>query len=532
MKSDNTETKGRRQLLAAAYPIQALKGWLSKHVVVPPGRQGVALFRSGRYELFPAGENRVITDLDRFKGDGAGFWAGYIPKDPFKATLTITNLLSGDDVLMDLSLLCTLEVREPVRFFTEVVIPQREIPAEAFVIGADDLFKSFANLVRNYTAQDLVDGNLDSDLVQKAFLVISPNLQDQGLILLSIDLVTCWRQEDRLLIEEQIFLLEQKMADLAFEKQLSEVENQNELAAFLEANGVPLPASARLVKTAEKGQQENAGNLYRAWVGGQREGHQPGRNFRLKSLIKQTLDDASDKKRNIYKPRWWLPRTIWMIVVLAIAIGLHILLTQASQNLEWAGRNEFYIAIWLFALGVVLESAAVLFKNWEKLFTSDIDTIDAIGLDQLRIKDRQVVSRIVREQCQLELGTQKETLNELRSRVFQAGDTDLALEMRRIEQKIDDFQEKIKDERFGAAPYLRSDIRISEKTWLTFMDNEEYLLIQAALLTENAHSLQVMFGNSQLSQESIQEFEVELDAFMKSFSVRGRILHTKELDQL
>jgi hypothetical protein len=114
-------------------------------------------------------------------------------------------------------------------------------------------------------------------------------------------------------------------------------------------------------------------------------------------------------------------------------------------------------------------------------------TLSMIGLDQLRIKDRQVIDRIVREQCQLELGIQKETLNELRSRVFHAGDTDLALEMRQIEQKIEDFIAKTKDDNFGAAPYLRSDIRISEKTWLTFMDSEEILLIQAALLTENVH---------------------------------------------
>jgi hypothetical protein len=79
---------------------------------------------------------------------------------------------------------------------------------------------------------------------------------------------------------------------------------------------------------------------------------------------------------------------------------------------------------------------------------------------------------------------------------------------------------------------LRSDIRISEKTWRTFMDNEEYLLIQVALLTEAAHHLQVLFSNSQLSHDPFQEYEAELDSFMKNFSVRGRILHTKELDQL
>jgi hypothetical protein len=532
MKTDKSAENEQRTLLAAAYPIQALKGWLSKHVDVPPGRQGIALFRSGKYELFSSGENRVITDLDRYKGLGAGFWAGYLPKEPFKATLTITNLLSGDDVLLDLSLLCTLEVHDPVRFFTEVVITRREIPAGSFVIGEAELFTAFANLVRKYAAQDLVDGNLDRDLVQKAFLVINPSLQDQGLSLETIDLVTCWRQEDRLAIEQHIFQLEQKMTDLQFEKKLAEAEDQNELNAFLEANGVDLPTPMRVVKSAQGEGQENAGNIYKTWVGTQTEGQKPGRNFRLKSLlIKQTLDDANRKKRSAYKPRWWLPRTVWIIVVLAAAIGLTIFLNHASKTLEWAGRSEFYIAIWLFALGALLESAKALFKEWEKLFATDIDTVDMIGLDQLRIKDRQVIDRIVREQCQLELGIQRETLNELRSRVFHAGETDLALKMRQIEQKIEDFIAKTKDDNFGAAPYLRSDIRISEKTWLTFMDSEEILLIQAALLTENVHSLQVMFAHSQLNLDPVLEFEVDLDAFVKSFSVRGRILHTNELDQ-
>lgn len=529
MKNGKPEEKGRRQHLAAAYPIHELKGWLSKHLVVPPGRQGIALFRSGKYELFPAGENRVITDLDRIKGDGAGFWAGYIPKEQFTGALTVNNLLSGDDVLLDLSLLCTLDVQDAVRFFSETVIFQGEIPAGSFVIGADTVFQSFANVIRNYAAQDLVDGNLDTELVEKAYRALSPNLQDQGLILQSIDLVTCWRQEDRLLIEEQIFILDQKMADLAFDKKLAEVENEQELNAFLEANGVHLPASPRVIG---KEIREKAGDLYKTWIGGQRVEQQPGRNFRLKNLIKQRLDDASERKHRVYKPRWWLPRTVWIIVVLATAIGLTVFLNHASQTLEWAGRNEFYIAIWLFALGAILDSVKALFKGWEKLFSMDIETANTIGLDQLRIKNRQVIDRLVREQSTLELGIQQETFNELRSRVFQAGDTDLALEMRRIEQKLDDFKEKIKDDNFGAAPYLKSDIRISEQTWFTFMDNEEYLLIQAALLTESAHSLQVLFTNAQLSHESFQEYEAELDSFIKNFSVRGRILHTKELDQL
>lgn len=60
-------------LLAKAYPLQELKGWISKQLLVPPGKTGIAVFMDGKTELFTSGENQVLTDLDRLMGKGQVF---------------------------------------------------------------------------------------------------------------------------------------------------------------------------------------------------------------------------------------------------------------------------------------------------------------------------------------------------------------------------------------------------------------------------------------------------------------------------
>ena len=90
-----------QNMIAKAYQLHELKGWISKQLIVPPGRTGIAVFADGKTELFTSGENRVITDLDRFLGKGAGFWAGYIPSDTFTTSISVTNLLSGENKLLD-----------------------------------------------------------------------------------------------------------------------------------------------------------------------------------------------------------------------------------------------------------------------------------------------------------------------------------------------------------------------------------------------------------------------------------------------
>jgi hypothetical protein len=521
---------GEGHPLALALPLSKLQGRFGKSLRVPPGRKGIAFLKEGEHQLFDPGEVQVLSPADRLKGDGAGFYAGYVPQQPFNGMLKMTNLLSADEVLLDLSLLCTLKVSDPALFFIEEVLPKGSLPGGTFLFDRPELFHTFANFMRNYLAEDLVNGKIDSELIGRAFTVISPIISAQGLRLESIDLVTCWKRADRLLIEKQVLELDHKMGDLVFEQQLAAVKDAQDLEQFLEANDLKIAGKAGLSNAVRAKSIRNANENITAWVAGQKLSQQPGQNFRLKSLlIKKELDQAKQVDASRYKPRWWLPRTLWMVAVLIIAAGLTYVLTRASETLPWAGRSEFYIAVWMFALGALLESAAAIFKNWEKFFEKDVEGVNATGLDQFRLKDRTSVDLLVREQCTMELQLQRDIINELRGRVYQAGNSDLALEMRRLEIKIEDFANRIRNNGFGPPPYLREDARISEVTWNNLMDQEEMLLIKGALLSEEAHALQQRFSTDDFNATSLKDFESELDEFYKSFATRERVVHSPEL---
>ena len=515
--------------LAVAYPIQELKGWLSKHMEVPPGRAGIALFRDGRVVHYPAGDNRVITDLDRFKGNGGGFWAGYLPTQPFNATLSVDNLVSADKVLVDLSMLCTLKVFDAKRFFVEEVIPRREVTSGVFVFDKPELFKLISNFVMNYSAQDLVDGSLDAELVGRVTKALNLVLANSGLTLEGIELVTCWRKDDRLVVEQQLMAFEEKMADLEFEKKLSQAEFQKELSSLKSETGFGVKVRTGFDEPDGEKKSQSLREKVTAWLADRHFADQPGANFRVKAIMAEKIADSPIQEGEThYKPRWWLPRAVWMVSVFLIAVGLTVFLNKASETRAWLGNSEFYIAIWVFVLGVMIESAAALFKGWEKLFEQEHPAVNHIGLAHLKIKDRHTINQLVKDQCQMELGLQQNMLNELRSRVYQSQNMDMALELKRLESKIEDFTGRIKENSFGLPPYLREDIKLSRQNWNIHMENEEMLLVMAGLLSDQVNQLQIKFNDSNLQDQDLKGYETNLDVLYKTFALRERVLQTTD----
>lgn len=532
MQKKNEEMVNQGSMLAVAYPIQELKGWLSKHIQVPPGRVGIALFRDGRVVHYPAGDNRVITDLDRFKGDGGGFWAGYLPGQPFSATLMVENLISADKVLVDLSMLCALKVFDAKRFFVEEVIPRREVTSGVFVFDKPELFKIISNFVMNYSAQDLVDGSLDAELIGRVTKALNVVLANSGLALEGIELVTCWRKDDRLVVEQQLLALEEKLADLEFEKKLSQAEFQKELSSLKSETGPGVKVRTDFDESNGEKKSQSLREKVTAWLADLRSADQPGANFRVKALMAEKIADSPiHEDETHYKARWWLPRVVWMVSVFLVAVGLTVFLNKASETRAWLGNSEFYIAIWVFVLGVMIESAAALFKGWEKLFELEHPSVNYIGLAHLRIKDRQMINQLVKDQCLMELGLQKNILNELRSRVYQSQNMDMALEIKRLESKLEDFIGRIKENGFGAPPYLREDIKLSKQNWNIHMENEEMLLVMAGLLSDQVNELQIKFNDKDLQDQDLKGYETNLDVLYKTFALRERVLQSTDGNQ-
>ena len=513
-------------LLAKAWPLEELKGLIGKKLTVPAGKTGIAVFKDGKSELFTSGENRVISSFDRLAGKGAGFWAGYIPEEHFSVIVSITNLLSGDDKLLDLNLLCDVSVNDPKNFFLNVVVPPRELKNQSVAIDIPELFSGFATIIRNYTAEDLIKGELDAEISKKAKSLLGLMLPEKGIKFEALTMVSFWRQEDRLAIEEQLFLLDQKMKDIEFDKKLAEVESKEEFDQLLNSNGIEMPKQASIFSFFKPTKKNDLNQLVQEI----KNEDQPGHNFRMKSLlIKKEIDKASPKKNPILQ-NWWVPRVIWMVFVLLIALGATFYLTKGAEKFEWMGNQAFYIAIWTFAIGAIIESVTKLFKQWEAFFADSPYQSNVLGMDNIKFKDRQEIDELVREQLGMELGMQRDIFNELRSRVYKMGEEDLALELRRVERKIDEGRQKVKDLKIGKPAYLREDMKLTKTAWNYLMDEEEIILVKAALLSEEAQTIQLEAGNPQKIASKLSDYETKLDSFINAFIARERVLHTESLN--
>jgi len=511
-------------MLAKACTLQELPGWFNKHLTVPSGWTGIKLFPDGRKELFTSGERLRISGLDRILGKGAGVWMGFIPSGNFNATFSMTNLLSGDNQLLEFSILCDVSVENEGKFFQEVVIPHKEISKGNLVIDLPELFFSLAALIRNYSAEDLTHGRLDEEIIRNVQTLLGITLPGKGLKLENVLFISLWKQEERLAIEEQLFILDQKMKDLEFEKKLAEIENEEEWKQLLSNNGIELNNQATILPSGNIGKNTDK---VRNWIQGLKNDNQPGHNFRLKALLlKKDIDSVSPKKTPNIK-YWWLPRATWMLFVIIAACGATFFLNRMSARITWAGRSEFYIAIWMFTLTVLIESVSKLYKQWEAFFVELEKTSNTLGLDNFKFKEKRLVDKVVREQSRMEFALQRDVLNGLRSRIYAMGDEGLAFELKRVERKIEDFIPRINDPNIGKPVYLREEINLSITSWNLLMDKEEMILIKAALLSEDAQELQSNANAPELIASKLAEYEINLDVFMSDFVARERLLHSE-----
>ena len=62
------------------------------------------------------------------------------------------------------------------------------------------------------------------------------------------------------------------------------------------------------------------------------------------------------------------------------------------------------------------------------------------------------------------------------------------------------------------------------------MDEEEIILVKAALLSEEAQTIQLEAGNPQKIASKLSDYETKLDSFINAFIARERVLHTESLN--
>lgn len=522
--------------LARAFRFKELLGWIGKSLEVPPGRLGVVVTKDGKGRTLPTGRHRLLTAFQRLRGRGIGLAAGYVPAGEFDTPLKAPYILSGDGELLDLGLVGTLEITDPLRYFTEVVIPQGQVWSMEVDLSDEAAQDALNAITTKFAAADLIHG-LPPRLAAELLASINPFLSTRGMRINSIPLKTFSSPADRVAIAEKVQSLNEnkRLQDPALEAKLKDIEDQAQLEDFARQLDPDLGkfVSFQLDRESlEKGvttAKARIGGALRAWLTVETKKGEGRRRWRLEGLIRQKQEDAKTPPRLKIRrppPGWWLPRTVWIIFVILTGLALTGILNWIARAASWDNRMEVLLVIWGFVIIAVLESIKALYEKRETIEEETWMLPGYQRLDNLVSNDRLWADELVREQCQKELKHVRETLQDIRSREYKRGKTGLSLKLRNeLERNAEDCAEKVGRQDYGCPPYV-TDLRVNRRAWLQMLDIDEDLLLYANALSDKAHLLQQKSQASELTDEMVADMDVDIMKFCNRFFERGRPLQT------
>jgi len=509
--------------LGRAFHLKELKGYFEKWIDIPPGRTGVVLDADGNGRTLAAGRHRLLTVYQRLRGRGVGLAAGYVPLGLFSLPMSIPYLLSGDGELVDISLVCVLEISDPLKFFKEVVLPKRILQTMEMDVNDEMARNALGAVTTKYAAADLAHGlppRLSSELLNAMGMLAA----ERGLSIKNIPLVLFSRSEDRLVIAEKTQALQERLQDVALQAKMAEIENQAQLDEFIQQVDPEVDKVAHVQLN-----QDKPANNAAAWKkpgeylhtlfggGGQGNGRQDGL---IGKLFRQK---GHTQAKTVRLPRfWWLSRALWMVVVVLIGLVLTSLVNRFASAASTDGKMGLLLLIWGFVVGVVLDTIKVLYEKWETVEEIVRESSGSARLEELVGNDRSWADQLVREQCQKELGHVYEILQDIRTREFKRDKTDMALKLRNeLERNTEDAIKKIGNSDYGRPPYV-TDLHIDRYAWNAMLNYDDDLLGYAYALSDKGHLLQQKSQANELDMAMLVNFDSDISTFCNRFFERAR----------
>ena len=530
--------KENQNYLARAYKLKDLAGRLGKYLEVPPGRRGITISSNGDVSTFSPGRHRVLSAVGRLLGRAAAFRAGVIRDGSFTAWVKAENLLSGDDELVDASLLCEVEIVDEERFFTQQVLPRRVIHGNSIDISSEAGWELFGALIRRYAVADLIHGAPTEHMLPQIRAGLDPILVDQGLQLGYLQMLSFWRTEDRALAAEKALVFKDRLRDAELEEKMARIETETQFDDFVrqlepgmeEKIGLH-PVEVRDEDAAAEGEGKSLSILdsFRTWINFESKKDERGRHFRIDGLFRRLGNKKDTPLRGRKQPkRWWLPRVLWMGFVLVAAYGLTRLVNWIAGAAESGARWEFYLTIWGFAAIVIFESLRTLFQRREELEEVHWAEPGTTFVDDLVGQDRVQADGLIRNQCESDLRNAQDMLNDLRSRVYQSGAEDLALRMKVMEKKFQESRKLVMDINVGVPPYV-TDLKVSRRMWDDLLDYDEQLLVRSSAMSDDVQLLQQEFAQgAEITPEILDQLEGRLDAILHQFKNRNQALRAPD----
>jgi hypothetical protein len=215
-------------------------------------------------------------------------------------------------------------------------------------------------------------------------------------------------------------------------------------------------------------------------------------------------------------------RTIYILGLLLVGVSMTgLAIWLAAQGASWERILPFLTVVWIAVVHQILDSLKKIIERREEIRQANWIQPGGSRLEDLAGRDSQQTDRLVRQQCGEELERCRDILNDIRSRVYKAGQMDLALSLRDLERKFDASRGRVLDTQVGAPPYLDATLHITSKDPMLAYDED--LLCAASALSQKAAALQQLAPDG-IPPQGMKDLESQLDGFMNRFSARGRAL--------
>lgn len=501
--------KNTKVPIAKAYSIEDLSGWFGKWFHVPDGKQGIILYGDNEYELFPSGKRPVIRPFDRWIEKGTKIRLGYIPLGAFDIPARFSALPCGDSEPIDVSMILLVEVSAPALFFSKIVFPVGEL-VELPDLEPVSLRKKIGEVLLQYEREDILSKvpveNISTEIIQ----LVAPLFPQFGLKLLEMSFLVFQRSDHRSIEESKISEIE--------EKALKTLTNDAELTTRSEMNEVikkVFPDSVRLDAQKSRHLSEVIDALHQV----KRLENRPKQHWMLMALSNKGIDEADDKTQNVLR-KWQRMEINWIILLLLIGSGLTYIFYHFGFDLTSGEIIGSLVGIWGLIISLILNSIRKLVDKKETVMLAKnglagVNSGKLVGLEM-----RSEVDKLVRQQCAMELKHVSEILNNSRAKLYDEGQTVLALKIKELEKSLEEKQKKVLDVS-NTKPFYLTQMTVTDIEWQRLLDQEELSLQESKVLGLMTEAFQFAIPN--VNVEDINKIENQLQVFNDSFYDRSRL---------
>mgnify|MGYP001168770791 CR=1 FL=1 len=454
--------------IAKVFSPHELHGWLKKSVTIPMGKTGLVLYRGGRQRLLPAGKHLVLNPFTRLRGDGIGMLAGFVPAASFRLGTRFENLLTGDDELLDAALVTEPTVCDPFEFFTRQVIPAGELNGLQSP-GTQTLQHALETFFSRYEREDLLHRIPAETINTEIYSSLRKLYPEMGLELNSLPQVFLRRSEDRLLVEEKLAEIENRVRKVPAtpenQPQTSDSSPDEDAPRLLNEKKpiAELLEDIHLFRNLEKAPRPH-------WI--------------LRSLQDPKMEGLSDKEKTAIRKYRGLEFR-WLLVFLTIGAGITYILFTSKLDLNKPELIGFTTGVWASIFSLIITRLKKVVEKQERLAFQSMGMTGQVAPQFISQDEKLGLDKMVRQQAANELQHARSLLNEARERVFSAGDAALALRIKEFEKSLETQVEKV-TRSDSIAPHYLSSTPVKAADWSRILDQEEALLLQTKRLGKMA----------------------------------------------